>query len=69
MIKQLVPTSLLASGVIFLGGCMAPNHARDEERYRISIGQQLSDLKGAQVNGAIDEKEFQELKAKLIGTR
>jgi hypothetical protein len=62
----LAPLALAAS--LFLTGCIGIGN-RSDLRSSDSVGKQLIELKKAQGLGAINEAEFQTLKAKLLGNK
>jgi hypothetical protein len=65
MKKIIVRTPLVLAASLFLTGCIGIGN-RSDLRGGDSIGRQLRDLKEAQGLGAINETEFQTLKAKLL---
>jgi|tagenome__1003787_1003787.scaffolds.fasta_scaffold15879541_1 hypothetical protein len=59
----------LTLGIVLLGhaaGCIFIASDESKAAPRATVGRQLTDLKVARDNGAIDDQEYQRTKAKLL---
>ncbi len=57
---------LILACVLMMSGCIDSQNGRSVHLGDVSLGQQLMDLKAALDAEAIDEEEYEELKAVLI---
>jgi hypothetical protein len=71
MKRLFIPTALALSAMVLLSGCLALQIGggdKKEER-KVSMGQQLIDLKAARDRGAITDAEYETQKAKLLNSK
>lgn len=71
MKRLFIPTALALSAMVLLSGCLALQIGggdKKEER-KVSMGQQLIDLKAARDRGAITDAEYETQKAKVLNSK
>ena len=71
MKRLFIPTAIALSAVVLLTGCLALQIGggdKKEER-KVSVGQQLVDLKAARDRGAITDAEYETQKAKVLNSK
>jgi hypothetical protein len=71
MKRLFIPTAIALSAMVLLTGCLALQIGggdKKEER-KVSVGQQLVDLKAARDRGAITDAEYETQKAKVLNSK